>query len=207
MKRVLCTWVLVGVVVAVPTMQPNDAQSVFDRAIDEFTDGNIEASAAAFDELVSIVPDLAPGSWQRGIVLYYAGRYEDCRAQFESHRTVNPADVENATWHFLCVARSTTPAEARSALLPVGADSRVPMQEIYDLYSGTLTPEDVMTAADGRPQAEFYAHLYLGLYAEALGDHERALEHIRAAAVDEYARAGGYMHTVARVHLALSQGN
>ena len=113
MKRVLCTWVLVGVVVAVPTMQPNDAQSVFDRAIDEFTDGNIEASAAAFDELVSMVPDSAPGFWQRGIVLYYAGRYEDCRTQFESHRTVNPADVENATWHFLCVARSTTPGPGR----------------------------------------------------------------------------------------------
>jgi hypothetical protein len=38
-------------------------------------------------------------SWQRGIALYYAGRYKDCRLQFESHRTVNPNDVETVREH------------------------------------------------------------------------------------------------------------
>ena len=66
--------------------------------------------------MAKAVPDEAPYLWQRGIALYYAGRYDDCRRQFESHRSVNPDDVENAAWHFLCVARAESPAKARAAL-------------------------------------------------------------------------------------------
>jgi lipoprotein NlpI len=65
--------------------------------------------------------------WQRHRLITPAGN--DCRAQFELHRTVNPADVENAAWHFLRGARWVT-AKARAALLPVGPDSRVPMRQI-----------------------------------------------------------------------------
>ena len=36
---------------------------------------------------------------------------------------------------------------------------------------------------------------------EAIGMTPRALEHITIAAADRFARAGGYMHMVARVHL------
>jgi lipoprotein NlpI len=79
------------------------------------------------------------------------------------------------------------------------------MREIYQLLRGTLTPEQVLAAAGGQLESEFYAHLYLGLYFEALGNAGRALEHITAAAADRYAAAGGYMHTVARVHLGILQ--
>ena len=146
---------------------------------------------------------MAPELWQRGITLYYAGRFADCRAQFESHRTVNPNDVENAAWHFLCVARAESPAKAKAALLPVGPDARVPMRQVYDLFRGVLTPEAVLKAAGSQPSAQFYAQLYLGLYFEALGDDRRALEHITAAAADRFAAAGGYMHMVAKVHLGI----
>jgi tetratricopeptide (TPR) repeat protein len=190
----------------VPAQAPADRpQAIFDRAVADFRSGRIAESVAAFDTLARLLPDRAPGLWQRGIALYYAGRYQDCRAQFESHRTVNPNDVENAAWHFACVARGETPEQARSALLPVGPDSRKPMREIYQLLRGTLTPEQVLAAAGGQLESEFYAHLYLGLYFEALGNAGRALEHITAAAADRYAAAGGYMHTVARVHLGILQ--
>ncbi len=155
-----------------------------------------------FDRVAAMVPDSAPQFWQRGIALYYAGRYEDCRAQFESHRTVNPNDVENATWHFLCVSRAESAEEARQALLPVGPDQRSPMVEVYEMYRGSLTPEDVLKAAGQRTLAQFYAHLYIGLYFEAIGNDERALDHIRIAAEDRYA-SGGYMHRVAGVHLGI----
>jgi lipoprotein NlpI len=180
-------------------------QAIFDRAIADFRSGRIADSVAAFDTLAQLLPDRAPGLWQRGIALYYAGRYKDCRAQFESHRRVNPNDVENAAWHFACVARGETPERARAALWPVGPDSRNPMREIYQLFRGTLTPEQVLAAAGGQPESEFYAHLYLGLYFEAFSNSGRALEHITAAAADRYAAAGGYMHTVARIHLEILQ--
>jgi lipoprotein NlpI len=176
-------------------------QALLDRAIEDFQNGRITESVAGFDQLVKVLPAFAPQLWQRGIALYYAGRYGDCRAQFESHRTVNPNDVENAAWHYLCVARAESPAKARAALLPVGPDARVPMRQVYELLRGTLTPEQVLAAGGSEANGQFYANLYVGLYYEAQGDARRALEHIKTAAADRFATTGGYMHTVARIHL------
>jgi lipoprotein NlpI len=180
-----------------------DPQAIFDRAVTDFQNGRIADSVAGFDDLARLVPDEAPHLWQRGIALYYAGRYNDCRTQFESHRTVNPNDVENAAWHFMCVARAESPAKARAALLPVGPDPRPPMREIYEMLRGRLIPDQVLAAAGARPASQFYAHLYAGLFFEATGNKSGALEHIAIAADDRYAAAGGYMHAVARIHRAL----
>jgi lipoprotein NlpI len=174
-------------------------QEIFTRAVADFQSGRIAQSVEGFDRVAKLIPDEAPQLWQRGIALYYAGRYKDCRAQFELHRTVNPNDVENAAWHFLCVARGESPQKAKAALLPVGPDARVPMRQIYQMFHGDLSPEQVLAAAGGEPQSEFYAQLYVGLYFEALGNRDRALEHITVAADDRFS-AGGYMHAVARVH-------
>lgn len=183
-----------------------EPRALFDRAVADFEAGRVAESAAGFDALAKLVPSAAPQLWQRGIALYYAGRYQDCRAQFELHRTVNPNDVENAAWHFLCVARAGSANEARSAMLPVGPDGRAPMREIYDMFRGVTTPDSVLKAAGSRQSALFYAHLYVGLYSEAVQDDRRALEHITAAAAERYSEAGGYMHTVAKVHLAILRG-
>jgi lipoprotein NlpI len=201
-RSVLGPCAIVMLAVAAWAQSPADRpQQVFDRAIADFQNARITESAAGFDNLVKLVPDIEPQLWQRGIALYYAGRYRDCRAQFESHRTVNPNDVENAAWHFLCAARAESPEKARSALLPVGRDPRVPMTEIYDMFRGKLSPEDVLRSAGAQLDARFYAHLYLGLYFEALGSERLALEHIAAAADNRFTAAGGFMHTVAKVHL------
>jgi lipoprotein NlpI len=183
--------------------QTEEPRAVFDRAVSDFQNGRIAESVSGFDRLTKLVPDSVPQLWQRGIALYYAGRYQDCREQFASHRTVNPNDVENAAWHFLCVARAESPAKAKAALLPVGADSRVPMSQIYRMFGGELSTEQVLRAAGTQPQSQFYAELYVGLYLEALGKAEPALKHIRTAADDRYS-ASGYMHSVARVHLDLA---
>jgi lipoprotein NlpI len=181
-------------------------QALLNRAVDEFEQGRFSASAATFDQLAKLVPDEAAQLWQRGIALYYAGRYTDCRRQFESHRTVNPDDVENAAWHFLCVAREQAPENARTALLPVGADPRPPMREIYQMFRGAMTADDVLKAAGSGPSGQFYAHLYVGLYSEALGRKDLALKHIKEAASNRYAQAGGYMHMVAQAHLKAREG-
>ena len=91
-----------------------------------------------------------------------------------------------------------------AALLPVLPYARTPMRQVYDMFRGRLKPDDVMAAAGDRPEAQFYAHLYLGLYFEALGDGVHALEHIKAAADDRFAM-GGYMHRVAQLHLTRLQ--
>lgn len=165
--------------------------------------GSFKESVADFDKFIELLPEQAPHHWQRGISLYYAGRFDDGRKQFESHKTVNPYDVENAAWHFLCAARASTPEKARAAFIPVERDSRVPMMQIHALFAGKMTPDDVLAAAriGGAAQQDnqlFYAHLYLGLYFEAMGDNKSAREHILKAATDF--KAEHYMGDVARVH-------
>ena len=203
-RSILVALLLVSVSVIPAGQNPSatDARASLNLAIQHFAAGRIDESVAEFDRLVRIAPDATPSLWQRGIALYYAGRYAECRKQFELHRTVNPDDVENAAWHFLCVARQESPERARGALLPVGPDPRIPMRAIYEMFRGTLPPEQVMAAGGTGAQGRFYAALYTGLYFEATGDRARALERIKMAADGRFADAGGYMHMVARVHLA-----
>jgi len=75
------------------------------------------------------------------------------------------------------------------------------MQQIYELFQGKRRPEDVLSAAGSLLEGQFYAHLYLGIYFEAMGNNQLAREHIAAAASDRFAAVGGYMHAVAKVHL------
>ena len=197
---IVALWLLVCPVCAQAPAE--SARDIFARAVADFENGRAAESAAGFDRVAELDPGNAPHLWQRGIALYYSGRYADCRAQFESHRTVNPNDVENAAWHFLCVARAESAEKAGAALLPVGPDSRSPMREIYQMFRGAIPPAQVLAAAGTEPMAQFYAQLYVGLYYEALGNEDGALEHIAIAAHDRYA-SGGYMHMVARVHLGV----
>jgi len=178
-----------------------DPRAALKRAVADFEAGRISESVAGFDTVVRLAPDAMPQLWQRGIAQYYAGRFGECREQFEAHRTVNPADVENAAWHFLCVARAESPDRARAALLPVGPDRRRPMIEIYRMFKGDISPDSVLAAGRVDRAAQFYSHLYVGLYLEATGDDRRALEHLKIAAQDRFEEAGGYMHMVAKVHL------
>jgi lipoprotein NlpI len=188
---------------ALLAQQPVSPQELFSRAVNDFREGRVAESAAGFDRLAALVPNEAPELWQRGIALYAAGRYQDCRRQFESHRTVNPNDVENAAWHFLCVARAESPARAKTALLPVGPDARVPMRQVYAMFGGRATPDEVIAAAGDSASGQFYAELYAGLYLEAVGNTRGALDHLARAAAERYAQVGGYMHMVAGVQLGL----
>ena len=135
---------LVALISFATVLGAQDSPALLNDAVSEFAAGRIEVSLERFDRLVEVDPDGMPYLWQRGIALYYAERWDDCRAQFEAHRAVNPNDVENAVWHFLCVARQETPARAQELLLPVGHDLRVPMGEIYHLYRGVSSPKAVL---------------------------------------------------------------
>lgn len=175
------------------------------RGEDHFRQARIAEAVADFDRQLELQPAAAPGHWQRGIALYYAGQYEKGAHQFKLHETVNPQDVENAAWHFLCITRAQNGSveAARRGLIDVTDDQRVPMARIQRLFAGDTTPEEVLragTVAGGA--ARFYADLYVGLYFEALDRPEESLAHVESAAKNPAAR-NSYMGDVARVHLAL----
>jgi lipoprotein NlpI len=185
-------------------LDPNLPEALNERGSVQFKLGRIEESVKDFDRYLELQPKEFPGHWKRGISLYYAGRYDDGRKQFEGYEKVDTNDVENAVWHFLCVARKDGVEKARAGILKIGRDRRVPMMEVYDLFAGKLKPDDVLAAVmRGDPDAKelnqrrFYAHLYLGLYCEANGDTKGALEHLSTA---EKHKIGHYMWNVAQVH-------
>lgn len=190
------------------TLDPKLADAYNQRGSEHFKLGHISASLADFDKYLELKPDQAAGHWMRGITCYYAGRFDEGRKQFEGYEKVDTDDVENAVWQFLCNARVVGIDKARAAMLKIGNDKRVPMMKVYALFRGEAKPEDVLKAAEeGKPSAAqlqkrlFYAHLYLGLYFEAVGDKKAAREHIRKAA-EEFPDSQ-YMGDVARVHWQL----
>ena len=140
-------WLLLA---ALSLQSPN---TLYDRAWSAFEKGDVRESVRLFDQLVQVAPGSEPDLWQRGIAQYEAGQFKACKAQFELHRQVNPNDVENAAFHFLCTAGAEGPEAARKQLLPVGPDARVPMREVYLLFAGRAKPEAVIQAAGARPDA------------------------------------------------------
>ncbi len=186
-------------------LDPKLADAYDLRGSAQFKSGKFAEAVADFDRFLALRPKEAPGHWRRGIALYYVGRCADGRDQFKGYQSVDANDVENAVWHFLCVAKLEGVAKARAAMLRIGKDRRVPMTEVYELYRGKLRPADVLAAAEAgdvkpeeRASRRFYAHLYLGLYYDATGEPQKALEHMTLAA-GKYG-SPGYMGDVARVH-------
>jgi lipoprotein NlpI len=185
-------------------LMPRAAEVYNARGAAQFKRGRFTESLADFDKYIELKPAEKNGHWMRGITCYYAGKFDEGKKQFEGYEKVDTNDVENAVWHFLCVARKDGVEKARAGLLKIGKDRRVPMSQVYGLFAGKLKPEDVLQAAK-TPGADaellnrqlFYAHLYLGLYYEVTGDPKNSLEHLEEAVRH---RIIHYMWDVSRVH-------
>lgn len=183
-----------------------EAAAVYDmRGSEKFKLGKVADSITDFDRYIDLNPKAADSHWKRGISLFYAGKHAEGAKQFGAYEKIDTNDVENAIWHFLCNARAVGVDKARKQMLKIGEDKRVPMMEVYALFKGERKPADVLAVANaGEPTPEqrktqlFYAHLYLGLYADVLGDRKLALEHMTQAA-GPY-RIGHYMGDVAKIH-------
>lgn len=205
MRLLMMALLMMVMPISAQTVEP-DARSLYAKGEALFFEGRIEESIRSWDQEILKSPLREPYHWQRGLALYYAGEFEKGVKQFELHQKVNSNDVENAAWHFLCVVRAEDGSveKARKSLIPIVGDSRVPMKEVHDLFAGKGTAEDVLAAAVKDAQGLLlrnqlcYAHLYLGLYHEALGEIEKSREHIKKSAVDF--RMDHYMGKVAQLH-------
>ena len=184
--------------------QPDFAYAYYHRGRENFRLGRIKDSVADFDRFVKLRPEFESRQWERGIAYFYNGDFAQGAKQFELYQTFHNQDVENSTWRYLCLVPLEGVDKAKETMLPIDRDPRTPMMEIFDLYRGKVKPADVLAAcelkdapADARSAAEFYAHLYLGLWYDAAGDQTKAREHIFAA---EKRPIDHYMFDVARIH-------
>jgi lipoprotein NlpI len=189
---------------------PEMAVPYYLRGRVNFQRGKMAESVQDFDAYVKRQPAAASRQWERGIALYYAGNFKEGAAQFELYQTFHDNDVENSVWRFLCMVPTVGVEKSRAVMLPIKDDRRIPMMKVYEMFRGKATPEQVLanvTADD--PQGDvlsgrlFYAHLYLGLYLEAVGEKREARKYIALAADKKLAshpRINGYMWDVARIH-------
>ena len=184
---------------------PNNSQLVSIRGSLRFRSGKINESIEDFDKCIELSPESKPYLWQRGIALYYAERFKDGLEQFAVHRDVNPNDVENAFWHFLCNVRLNGLEAAQKDVLLAGFDRRVPMAQVQKLIQGKMTTDEVVAAAEsggagagGQKLAKFYGYLYVGLYYDALQDTAKAKQWLEKCVEQD---GDSYMADVAKVHL------
>ena len=186
-------------------LDPNSVDALQRRGEEHFKLAKFKESVADFERVVTLQPQRRPYHWQLGISYYYTEQHKEGMELFESHQTVNSSDVENAVWHYLCVANELGLEQAKKKLLPIPNDTRVPMMQVYALFGGKGTEEDVIKKAHegrviggARSRQIFYAHLYLGIYHEILENEEKAYDYIKKAA-QQY-KENGYMGQVARAH-------
>jgi len=187
------------------------AAASFDRArarkyigdgMKSFLYGDVQRSLLEFDQALESDPTIEPYLWQRGLSLWLVGKYEDASIQFERDVKVNSNDVEEALWKFLSDAKMEDVAEARGNILKVGGDARPIMTLCLKLYKDEKeTPETIFSESDlyGDNANSFYANLYSGLWYDAIGRHDKALEFLAQSLETRYAaESGDYMVAVCR---------
>lgn len=189
------------------------------RGREQFRLGRITESAADFDKYAELRPQEKPKLWERGITLYYAGRFQDGADQFALYQKYLSNDVENAAWRFLCQAQADGVDKARTELLPIAGDGRIPMMTLHRFFRSKATEEEVLKEVDAgevsdaeRAGRRFYAALYLGLYYEASGDDDKAKPFLAQAADERLQKTASgainsYMGDVARVHWLRKQAD
>ncbi|CAI5464371.1 unnamed protein product [Closterium sp. Yama58-4] len=180
------------------------ARAAVRRGMELFVENDVQGSAVEFDRALQLDPSQEPYLWQRGLSLYYLGRFQEAANQFRKDVAVNPNDTEEAIWCFLSEARVVGPQQARQQFLLVGQDPRPVMRAAMDVFQTGGDPNKILAAAAadfGRPSALFYANLYVGLFHESEGDQDQSRHYILEAAQSPYGlRSGDYMAALARVH-------
>lgn len=173
-----------------------------------FREGRVDESARFYDAAAATG---FPRSlfWQRGISLYYAGRYTEGAAQFRTDLELKASDPEESIWAMVCEARQIGFNAARMCMQSIVKSPRPELLTAYRLFRGddedgarlALEETAACAGADG-----FFAAFYLGLFAEARGDSQTAKRWISHAVTSDYAqKPWNYMPYIARVHM-MSRG-
>jgi lipoprotein NlpI len=167
-----------------------------------FANGQAAESVAAFDRVIKLQPQLKPQLWQRGLALYYADRYADVVDQLESHQNFNSQDVENSVWHMLSKSRVSSVEEARKGMIEISRDRRIAMPEIYEMFAGRGSVDQVRVSAEksGDSSTTYHASLYIGLFYEMMGEAEKSRSAIESAVKENPFGPTVFMGNVARMH-------
>jgi hypothetical protein len=171
--------------------------------------GRFKEAVADFEKMIALDPEQDAPHWRLGIAYYFAGQFEKSSAQFLKYQTFESGDRENGIWKFLADARLDGVDAARAKMIEFKRFDREPFPDLYDMFAGRMTGDEVLAALakkglaeDGAPQ--FFAHYYVGVNEALFGRKERALALLDKAVASQWGRTaeGGpaYMWRCARLH-------
>ncbi len=181
------------------------------RADAYFFLGEFDKALADYEEMVKLDETQAPGHWRRGIADFYAGKFKAASDQFELYHSFDDVDRENGIWRYLSQVKAFGREKAREGLLKYKKDDREPFPDVYQLFAGKLTADQILKKireakldAEEREKRLFYAELYIGLNFDVEQEPQQALEHLKAATATAWPRTAGYgphyMWHVGRLH-------
>jgi lipoprotein NlpI len=171
--------------------------------------GDAKGAVADFEKEIAIEPTHDAPHWRLGIAYLFAGDFEKSAKQFEKYHAYDGRDRENGIWQFLASARVVGIEKAREAMLEYTRFDREPFPALYEMFAGKRTGADVLSEMErkglgGDALVMFFAHYYVGLNEDLLGNKDAARDHLAKAvalALKSGARGGpGYMGQVARLH-------
>ena len=179
-----------------------------------FFRGKFAEAVADFEKMVELDHTLAESHWRRGIAWFYAGQYDNAAHQFKIYHSFDNIDRENGIWRYLSQVKALGREKAREGLLKYEKDDREPFPDIYRMFAGTITGDEVLRkiaeaelTADEKEKRLFYAELYVGLNEAVEGRADSAEAHLAKSTANRWgATAGGgpgWMWHVGRVHYDL----
>ena len=160
--------------------------------------GKFAEAEADYKKMSELKPDLDASHWRLGIAMYLAGHPEDAAAQFDKYHSFDNVDRENGIWRYLSHRAAFGKEKARDQLLKYEKDDRPPFREVYQLFEGTMTADQVLQSISpdlpesSRQSRLFYAQLYVGLNEAAEDKPDAALKALREAVKNEWPREAGF---------------
>lgn len=161
--------------------------------------GRFQEAADDYNAMCELHKRLENSHWRRGIAWFYAGDFKKAAHQFEIYHTFDNVDRENGIWRFFSQTKAYGLKKAREELLRYEKDDREPFPHLYQLFAGKKTAEEILTQINQAKVEEsekqkryFYAHLYIGLNAALLEDHQTARTHLTLSTLNSWPEKAGY---------------
>ncbi|MCX7397383.1 MAG: hypothetical protein NT138_06845 [Planctomycetales bacterium] len=190
-----------GQLKAFPAIVDTDADAVgkYSRRGDlQMFLGKFAEAETDYKKMSELKPDLDASHWRLGIAMYLAGHPEDAAAQFDKYHSFDNVDRENGIWRYLSHRAAFGKEKAREQLLKYEKDDRPPFREVYQLFEGTLTGDQVLQSISpelpesSRQSRLFYAQLYVGLNDAVEDKPVAAMKALREAVKNEWPREAGF---------------
>ncbi|MEP3478122.1 MAG: hypothetical protein ABJZ55_02630 [Fuerstiella sp.] len=170
-----------------------------------------------YEQMIAIDPELKESHWRLGIAYFFNNEPNKAVQIFEGYHSFDDVDRENGIWRFLSQFKATNPKTAGQELLKYAKDDREPFPDVYRLFEGNMTIEQVIDSipsnlsAKETEQRSFYVRLYCGMLCVVKKQNSEAIKHLDRAVQYQWPQTAGYgpnyMWHVARIQLNQLKNN